>query len=94
MTQAKIERYHRSTKNAGKLETFYFPCDLAQAIAAFVEYDNHEGYHESLDNLSPAAVYFGKAEEVKGKREEIKKETMKQRRQLNRQMAPDTLFME
>jgi transposase InsO family protein len=94
MTQGKIERYHRSMKNIVKLETFYFPWDLEQAIADFVDYYNHERYHEALDNLTPADVYFGRAEEVKSKREEIKQKTMKQRRQLNRQMAPNTLSLE
>ena len=47
-----------------------------------------------LDNLTPADVYFGRVEEVKDKREEIKQKTMKQRRQLNRQMAPDALSLE
>lgn len=94
MTQGKIERYHRSMKNIVKLDTFYFPWELEQTIANFVEYYNHERYHESLGNLTPADVYFGRAEEVKDKREEIKKKTLKQRRQLNRQMAPNTLSFE
>jgi len=58
------------------------------------DYYNHERYRELLDNLTPADVYFGRIEEVKGKREEIKQKTMKQRRQLNRQMAPNTLSLE
>jgi len=37
MTQGKIERYHRSMKNVVKLETFYFPWDLEQAIKEFVD---------------------------------------------------------
>ena len=80
MTQVKIERYHRSMKNVVKLETFYFPWDLKQAIEDFVDYYNQERCHESLDNLTPADVYFDRAEEVKNKREEIKQKTMKQRR--------------
>ena len=94
MTQGKIERYHRSMKNVVKLETFFFPWDLEQAIAAFVEYYNHERYHESLENLTPADVYFGRVEEVQDKRKEIKQKTLKQRRQLNRQMTPNTLSLE
>src|SRR5262249_39950125 len=37
MTQGKIERYHRSLKNVICLENHYFPWQLEQAIAAFVE---------------------------------------------------------
>ncbi len=49
MTQGKIERYHRSMKNVVKLDTYYFPWELEQAIAAFVAFYNNERYHESLD---------------------------------------------
>src|SRR5688572_9596596 len=40
MTQGKSERYHRSLKNVICLENHYFPCQLEQAIAAFVEHYN------------------------------------------------------
>jgi putative transposase len=45
-----------------------------------VENYNHQHYHESLDNLTPADVYFGRQKEVLGKREEIKIRTLEQRR--------------
>jgi hypothetical protein len=35
--------------------------------------------HESLENLTPADIYFGKVEEVLTRREEIKRKTMRQR---------------
>ena len=64
MIQDKIERYHRSMKNVVKLRNYYYPWELAQAIEAFVEYYNHERYHEALENLIPADVYSGKGDEV------------------------------
>jgi hypothetical protein len=46
MTQGKIERYHRSMKNVVKLQTFYFPWELEQAIEGFVTYYNNARYPE------------------------------------------------
>jgi len=85
MTQGKIERYHRSMKNIVNLQNYYLPTQLEIEIANFVNYYNHQRYHESLDNLTPAAVYFGRAKEVLTKRDQIKKQTLQQRRFLNLQ---------
>ena len=43
------------------VENYFFPGDLKGQIAAFVERYNHR-YHESLDNLTPADVYFGNSQ--------------------------------
>ena len=82
-TQGKIERYHRSMKSIVKLNTFFFPWELEQAIADFVTYYNYERYHESLDNVTPADVYFGRHEEVLTRRELIKQQTLLERRRIN-----------
>jgi putative transposase len=82
-TQGKIERYHRSMKSSVKLNTFFFPWELEQAIADFVAYYNYERYHESLDNVTPADVFFGRQEEVLTQREFIKQQTLLERRRLN-----------
>ena len=82
-TQGKIERYHRSMKSIVKLDTFYYPWELQQAIANFVAYYNQQRYHESLDNLTPADVYFGRAEEVLTQRQIIKEQTLLERRIMN-----------
>jgi putative transposase len=83
MTQGKIERYHRSLKNIVKLQHYYTPSQLQEAIADFVGYYNNQRYHESLENMTPADVYYGKEKEVQSKREKIKRETMALRRQQN-----------
>ncbi len=85
MTQGKIERYHRSMKNIVNLQNYFLPTDLEVEIASFVNYYNHQRYHESLDNLTPADVYFGRAKEVLTKRDQIKKQTLQQRRLQNLQ---------
>ena len=83
MTQGKIERYHRSMKNIVNLQNYFLPGHLEQEIANFVAYYNHQRYHESLDNLTPADMYFGRAKEVLTKRNQIKKQTMQRRRLQN-----------
>jgi putative transposase len=85
MTQGKIERYHRSMKNLIQLQNHAFPWALEQEIARFVDYYNHRRYHESLDNVTPADVYFGRAKEVMTRREEIKRKTLEARRRQHTQ---------
>ena len=80
MTQGKIERYHRSMKNIVNLQNYFLPTALETEIASFVNYYNHQRYHESLDNLTPADVYLGRAKEVLTKRDRIKQHTLQQRR--------------
>jgi transposase InsO family protein len=85
MTQGKIERFHRSMKNVILLQNYYSPSGLKKTLAKFVEYYNNERYLESLNNLTPADIYFGKFEEVLTRREETKRKTMQQRRSQNLQ---------
>ncbi len=79
-TQGKIERWHQTLKNRILLENYYLPGDLERQIDAFVEHYNHVRYHESLDNLTPADVYFGRAETILAERERIKRQTIANRR--------------
>jgi putative transposase len=82
-TQGKIERYHRSMKNVIKLQNYYLPSELEYEIDQFVEYYNNERYHESLNNLTPVDVYFGRARQILSRRDKIKRETMRLRRYHN-----------
>ena len=79
-TQGKIERYHRSMKNVVKLQHYYFPWELEAAVRDFVAYYNHRRYHESLDNCTPADVYYGRHHEVLSERHKIKQLTMQRRK--------------
>ncbi len=87
MTQGKIERYHRSMKNVVKLENTYYPWELEQAIGRWVQYYNHERYHESLDNVTPSDDYHGRSEEILDQRAIIKSRTMIQRKVQNLRLA-------
>jgi transposase InsO family protein len=79
-TQGKIERWHQTMKNRILLENYYLPGDLERQIEAFVDYYNNQRYHESLGNLTPADVYHGRGAQILSMREEIKKQTIRNRR--------------
>jgi transposase InsO family protein len=80
MTQGMIERWHQTLKNRILLESYFLPGDLEAQIEAFVANYNHRRYHESLDNLTPAEVYFGRGETILMERERIKRQTLQSRR--------------
>ena len=80
MTQGKIERWHQTLKNRILLENYYLPGDLEARIEAFVADYNHRRYHESIGNLTPADVYFGRGQTILLQRERIKRQTIAQRR--------------
>lgn len=80
-TQGKIERWHRSMKNQILLENYYLPNELKTRISEFVDYYNHERYHESLNNLTPADVYYGRGQTVLDRRERTKLKTLAMRKQ-------------
>ena len=79
-TQGKIERYHRSMKNVVKLDNYFSPEQLERKLKEFVEYYNYKRYHESLNNLTPAEVYYGKAEQKLEQRSKTKTRTLRARK--------------
>jgi putative transposase len=86
-TQGKIERWHQTLKNRILLENYFLPGDLEAEIEAFVTHYNHQRYHESLSNLTPADVYFGRGQTILIERERIKRQTIENRRLLHRRKA-------
>jgi putative transposase len=79
-TQGKIERWHRTMKNRVLWENYYLPGALQAEIEEFVEQYNHRRYHESLNNLTPADVYFGRGQTILLERERIKRRTIQHHR--------------
>ncbi len=55
--------------------------ELETRIGKFVNDNNHERYHESLDNLTPANVYYGQGQTILNRRERIKLKTLAMRKQ-------------
>jgi putative transposase len=87
MTQGKIERWHQTLKNRILLENHYLPGDLEAHIAAFVAGYNDRRYHESIGNLTPADVYFGRGQTILIERKRIKRQTIASRRLMHRHQA-------
>jgi len=86
-TQGKIERWHQTMKNRILLENYYLPGDLEQQIGVFVYHYNNHRYHESLNNVTPADVYFGRDKDILREREKIKKQTIQYRRLQHQKQA-------
>ena len=63
------------------------PDDLEAQIEAFVNHYNHKRYHESLNNVTPADVYFSRDKAILREREKIKKQTIRQRRLQHQKQA-------
>jgi len=86
-TQGKIERWHQTLKNRILLENYFLPGDLEAQIEAFVDHYNHQRYHDSLNNVTPADVYFGRDKAILQQRERVKTQTIRQRRLQHQKQA-------
>ena len=76
--------FRRHLKNRILLENYFFEGELEAAIATFIDHYNNHRYHESIGNLTPADVYFGRGETILAERRRIKLQTIQNRR-LNHQ---------
>ena len=56
--------------------------ELEDRIRQFVDYYNYERYHESLNNLTSADVFYGRGQSILDEREKIKRRTLALRRQM------------
>jgi len=56
-------------------------------IEAFIEHYNHQRYHESLSNVTPADAYFGRDKAILAERARIKRITIEHRRLQHRKLA-------
>jgi transposase InsO family protein len=70
-------------KNIVKLQNYYFPWELEQELSKFVDYYNNHRYHESLTNVTPADVYFGRNHVILTKRDQTIRKTLAMRRKQN-----------
>jgi transposase InsO family protein len=86
-TNGKIERYHRSLKSELNLHVWDRPDELKLEIDRFINHYNSKRYHESLGNVTPDDVYYGRRDEIIRTRREIKFATLKNRKLYNNQLT-------
>ena len=59
------------------------PSELREQLQRFITYYNHKRYHESLNNLTPADVFYGRGQEILDQRAAIKLNTLAMRRKMH-----------
>ncbi|MBT5234606.1 MAG: transposase [Candidatus Marinimicrobia bacterium] len=61
-------------------------------MAKWVNHYNNERLHESLDNVTPADMYFGRKEKILTKRDIIKEKTLQMRKRINMKSQHHEVF--
>lgn len=82
-TNGKIERYHKSLKEKVKLHVYDCPNVLKEEIGKFISEYNKRRYHESLGNVSPDDVFYGRREKIIKERKEKQRLTFMRRKNYN-----------
>ena len=82
-TNGKIERYHKSLKEKVKLYVYDCPNELKKEIGRFISAYNKSRYHESLGNVSPDDVFYGRREKIIKERKEKQRMTFMKRKNYN-----------
>ena len=80
-------RFTRLTNAFSKKLDNHAAGELKIRIDDFVAHYNHLRYYESIDNLTPADVYFGRGQTILLERERIKRKTIEHRRLLHKTHA-------
>ena len=78
-----MAHYSNINKHVIKLEHYYYPWELEQAIEQWVEHYAHQHYYKFLNNVTPADVCFGHQQAILSSRERVKLLTLAQRRNAN-----------
>lgn len=82
-TNGKIERYHKSLKEKVKLYVYDCPNELKKEIGVFISNYNKYRYHESLGNVSPDDVFYGRRDKIIKERQEKQRLTFMKRKNYN-----------
>jgi len=82
-TNGKIERWHKSMKIEVKRYVYDCPNKLKEEIGRFIWYYNKKRYHESLGNVTPDDVFYGRREKIIKERREKQRLTLQRRKEYN-----------
>ncbi|MDH3289344.1 MAG: transposase [Betaproteobacteria bacterium] len=74
------EFYSATVRTSDRFRCPFCLRDSQVQIDAFVDHYNNHRYHESLGNLTPADVYFGRGQTILLERQKIKRRTFELRR--------------
>ena len=80
---AKFKRYRQTLKGEINQIPYEMPSELQGAIDRFVNYYNHQRYHEALGNVTPVDVYRGRRDDILTRRKEVKRRTLQARKEYN-----------
>jgi hypothetical protein len=58
-------RWHQTLKNRILQENYFLLGDLEARVEALVDHNNNQCYHESLNNVTPSDVYFGRDKAIR-----------------------------
>jgi transposase InsO family protein len=90
-TNGKIERYHKSLKSKVKLHIYACPNELKAEVGKFISNYNKNRYHESLGNVTPDDVFYGRREKIVKAREDKRRLTLMRRKEYNR--SPNAVML-
>jgi len=79
-------------KNLFRLDHYYPLTRLKKRIMGKIDYYYHDHrHHELIDNVTPTDKYFGRDKEILKNRMKIKKQTIRERRKINKMIMLDSL---
>src|SRR5258708_6505002 len=90
-SEGEAEKFYRDLKQRGVsvrvgMEATGYDDDtsgMRRAIAEFIEFYHHRGYHEGIGNVTPADVCYGRRGAILKRREEQKRATVEERFRYN-----------
>jgi hypothetical protein len=71
-------------KSRVKLNVYSCPTELRIEVDKFINFYNKRRYHESLGNVTPDDVFYGRREQIIKAREDKRRLTIMRRKKYNR----------